>query len=116
MPPSQPFRGEVWEVSLPRIGPHNVVIMSRNVPALSSVVGIVITHQNGPSVTHVPCGHDDGLTGYDVSYINVTDVHSIDKASLRRRRGLLHPTTLARAEYALHRYLAFDCEGPPEPS
>lgn len=117
MPSREPYRGEVWDARLPPpIGMHTVVVVSRNLPALSSVTVAVITGSDGPPDTHVLCDPDDGLTGYDVSYVNITDLHSVDKTALRRLRGRLHPVTLRRVEFALHRYLTFDCPGPRSPS
>jgi mRNA interferase MazF len=46
-----------------------------------------------------------GLTGYDVSYVNATDLHSIDKSRLRRRRGRSHPRELMRLKEAVRLYL-----------
>ena len=72
-------------------------LMSR----LSSVTVAVITGTDGPSVTHIPLGPEAGLTKYDVSYANVTDIHTIAQAKLSRRRGALHPAELVRIENAL---------------
>ena len=44
-------------------------------------------------------------TGHDVSYVNATDLHSIDKSRLRRRRGSLHPRESMRLEEAVRLYL-----------
>ena len=37
-----------------------------------------------------------------ISYVNATDLHSVDKSRLRHRRGRLHPHELARLEEASH--------------
>jgi mRNA interferase MazF len=108
-----PFRGDVWDTRLPSpAGLHPAVVMSRDVRALSSVIVAVITGTAGPPGTHVLCDPDDGLTGYDVSYVNVTDLHAVDKARLQRFRGRLHVAALRRVEIALHDYLSFPCTGP----
>jgi mRNA interferase MazF len=85
---------------MPRIGPHPVAILTANHVAtpLSAVTVAVITGTPGPSVTHVPVGPDSGLTRYDESYINCTDLHTVDKPRLRRRLGLLAPPELRRVE------------------
>jgi mRNA interferase MazF len=103
----EPLRGEVWDVRLPRVGDHPAVVVSINAlnARLSSVVVAVVTGTEGPAPTHVPLTGDAGLTRYDVSYINATDLHALDKARLRRRRGLLHPVELARLEAAIRVYL-----------
>lgn len=44
-------------------------------------------------------------SGYDVSYANATDLHSIDRSRLRTRRGRLHPAQLQRLESAIRTYL-----------
>ena len=103
----EPLRGDVWDARLPRAGGHPVVVLTINVliPRLSAVTVAVVTGTEGPSQTHIPVGPGSGLTGYDVSYVNVTDLHSIDKSRLRRRRGRLHPRELTRLEEAVRTYL-----------
>lgn len=102
-----PLRGDVWDVYLSRAGEHPVVVLTINVlvPRLSAVTVAVITGTEGPPQTHIPLDRDAGLTGYDVSYVNVTDLHSVDKSRLRRRRGRLHPRELMRLEEAVRTYL-----------
>jgi mRNA interferase MazF len=48
---------------------------------------------------------DAGFMGYEVSYVNATDLHSIGKSRLRHRRGRLHPRELARLEEAVRIHL-----------
>ena len=93
-----PLRGEVWDARLPSAGEHPVVVLTVNplIGRLSSVTVAVVTGTEGPAVTHIPLGTDAGLTKYDVSYANATDLHTIAQPRLRRRRGLLHPAELAR--------------------
>jgi mRNA interferase MazF len=102
-----PVRGEVWDVRLPILGAHPAVVLTVNplVPRLSGVTVAVVTGTEGPPTTHIPLGSDAGLTRYDVSYVNATDLHTIDKARLRRRRGLLHPGELHRLEEAIRTHL-----------
>jgi mRNA interferase MazF len=102
-----PLRGDVWDTRLPRAGDHPVVVLTINVliPRLSAVTVVVITGTEGPGQTHIPLDRESGLTGYAVSYANATDVHTIDKSRLRRRRGRLHPRELERLEEAVRLYL-----------
>ena len=102
-----PVRGEVWDARLPIVGEHPAVVLTVNpmIQRLSSVTVVVVTGTEGPSTTHVALGSDAGLTRYDVSYANATDVHTIDKARLRRRRGRLHPAELRSLEAAVRTYL-----------
>lgn len=99
----EPLRGEVWEAHLPRVGDHPVVVLTVNAltQRLSAVTVAVITGTEGPLSTHVPIDRDAGLTGYDESYVNATDLHTLDKPRLRRRRGVLHPAEMDRLEAAI---------------
>lgn len=65
----------------------------------------VITGTAGPDATHIPLDPEAGLTRYDVSYANATDLHTVDQSRLRRRRGRLHPAELQRLESAIRTYL-----------
>ena len=102
-----PVRGEVWDARLPIVGEHPTVVLTVNpmIQRLSSVTVVVVTGTEGPATTHIALGSDAGLTRYDVSYANATDVHTIDKARLRRRRGGLHPAELRSLEAAVRTYL-----------
>ncbi len=102
-----PLRGEVWDVRLPQVGEHPAVVLSVNAlnALLSAVTVAVVTGAEGASTTHVPLGAEVGLTRYAVSFANAADLHSVDRARLRRRRGLLHPAELARLEDAVRLYL-----------
>jgi mRNA interferase MazF len=98
-----PLRGEVWEAHLPRVGDHRVVVLTISAlsPRLSAVTVALITGKEGPPSTHVPVDSDSGLTGY----INATDLHTVDKPRLHRRRGLLSPGEMANLEGAIRLYL-----------
>lgn len=103
----EPLRGEVWDVRLPIVGEHPAVILTINsmISRVSAVTVAVVTGTAGPVPTHVPLDSDAGLTRYDVSYANATDLHSVDQARLRRRRGRLHPAEMGRLESAIRTYL-----------
>jgi mRNA interferase MazF len=102
-----PLRGEVWEARLPRIGDHRVVVLTINAlsPRLSAVTVALITGNEGPRSTHVPVDGDSGLTGYDISYVDATDLPTVDNPRLHRRRGLLSPGEIAALEDAIRLYL-----------
>jgi mRNA interferase MazF len=88
---------------MPSVGDHSVVVLTVNslVGRLSSVTVAVVTGTEGPAATHLPLGADAGLTRYEVSYVNATDIQTVAQSRLRRRRGLLHPAELARLEDAI---------------
>lgn len=104
MSPRSAMRGEVWICAFPQPprgpGPHPVVVLTVNGIAepLSAVTVAVITGTSGPSSTHIPVGPDSGLTKYDESYINCTDIQTVDKSRLRNRRGLLAPSEMEHVE------------------
>lgn len=95
------MRGEVWGCVLPSpIGNHPVIVLTVNRIAepLSAVTVAVVTGTSGPRTTHVAIGSDCGVTKYKESYVNCTDLHTVDKSRLRRRLGLLDPSELRRVE------------------
>lgn len=98
-----PLRGEVWDAYVPGVGVHPVVVLTINLllTRLSSVTVLVVTGTEGPATTHIQVGHEAGLTKYDASFVNVTDIHTIAQAKLTKRRGTLHPAELARLAEAL---------------
>jgi mRNA interferase MazF len=102
------MRGEVWDARLPQpIGEHPVVVLTTNVliSRLSAVTVALITGNEGPPSTHVHLDRDAGLTGYDISYVNATDIHSIARPRLRHRRGRLVLSELEKVEAAVRDYL-----------
>ena len=64
-----------------------------------------MTGTAGPGYTHVPLGTEAGLTDYAESYANATDLHTIPKLRLRRRRGRLAGAEMASLEQAVRTYL-----------
>lgn len=102
------MRGEVWNALFPgAIGAHPVLVLTVNAigQRLSALTVAVITGTEGPPSTHVALDGDAGLTGYDVSYVNVTDLHTVPRGKLRKQRGRLHPAELAKVEDAIRGYL-----------
>ena len=102
-----PLRGEVWDAPVRGAGEHPFVILAVNsmIVRLGSVTAALVTGTAGPSETHVPLGNEVGLTEYDESYVNATDLYTIPKPKFRRRRGILHPAEMARLEDAVRIYL-----------
>ncbi|MFG2794565.1 type II toxin-antitoxin system PemK/MazF family toxin [Streptomyces sp. NPDC048419] len=102
--PGTALRGEVWICAFPAPprgpGPHPAVVLTVNGIAepLSAVTVAMITGTSGPSSTHVPVGPDSGLTKYAESYVNCTDIQTVGKSRLRRRRGLLSPGEMQHVE------------------
>ena len=90
-----------------------VLTINTLIPRLSAVTVAVITGTEGPRRTHIPVDSNAGipvdskagLTGYDVSYINATDLHTVGKPQLHKRRGLLSVGEMARLEEAVRLYL-----------
>jgi mRNA interferase MazF len=102
-----PLRGEVWDARIPRAGTHPFVILTNNVMIrrVGNVTAALVTGTDGPRETHIPLGGEVGLTGYDESYVNATDLHTIPKPSLQRRRGRLNGAEMASLEAAVRSYL-----------
>ena len=100
-PVGVPLRGEVWVCGFAQpIGPHPAVVLTVNRVAqpLSAVTVVLVTGTEGPEETHVSIGADCGVKKYPESYVNCTDLHTVDKARLRRRLGLLSATELRSVE------------------
>jgi mRNA interferase MazF len=90
------MRGDVWDTFFPApVGRHPAVVLSTNRlnRQLGSVVVLLITGTPGPPETHLRLDALSGLTKYDESFVNITDVHTVDKNRLRHRRGRLDPLT-----------------------
>lgn len=102
--PLLPLRGEVWDVRLAApVGDHPAVVLGSNAlrRRLSAVTVVVVTGSEGPPETHISLDRDAGVTKYDESYANATDLHTLPLARFRRRRGLLTPSELERLEDAV---------------
>ena len=105
----EPMRGEVWDVVFPApIGRHPAVVLSINRmnSQIGSIAVLLITGTTGPSETHVSIESEAGVTKYDESFVNITDVHSVDKQRARKYRGRLDPPSeLSRVERLVRTYL-----------
>jgi len=101
------MRGEVWVCAVPLVGPHPVVILTVNRIAapLSAVTVVLVTGTAGPDVTHVRIGPDAGVKKYPESYVNCSDLHTVDKPRLRRRLGRLVPVEMRNVEAAIRQIL-----------
>lgn len=102
-----PLRGEVWDARIPLVGEHPCVVLTINpmIGRLAAVTVAVVTGTPGPAPTHIPVDAESGLTKYEMSFVNATDLHTIARSRLRRRRGRLHPAELHRLESAFRTYL-----------
>ncbi len=102
-PEPAPFRGDVWDVALPRIGEHPAVAVTTNAlrGRISSVTVVLITGSEGPAVTHIQLDSSAGLTRYPASYANVTDLHTVPVTRCRRFRGRLSDSEMGMVGEAL---------------
>jgi mRNA interferase MazF len=102
-----PLRGEVWDAHVRGVGTHPFVVLTINpmISRLGAVTAALVTGTEGPPATHVPLGPEAGLTEYDESYANATDLHTIPKAKLHRRRGRLDLAEMRSVESAIRTYL-----------
>ena len=103
----EPLRGEVWHAHVRDVGTHPFVILTINpmIGRLGSVTAALVTGNSGPRFTHIPLGSEAGLTEYEESYVNATDLHTIPKPKLHRRRGRLDAAEMASLENAVRTYL-----------
>jgi mRNA interferase MazF len=103
----EPLRGEVWDGHARGAGTHPFVILTVNpmIARLGAVTAVLVTGTAGPRYTHIPLGAEAGLAEYAESYTNATDLHTIPKPRLRRRRGRLAGAELASLERAVCTYL-----------
>jgi mRNA interferase MazF len=104
----EPMRGEVWDAHVRDAGGmHPFVVLTINpmIGHLGSLTAVLVTGNRGPETTHVPLGKDVGLTEYDESFANASDLHTIPKSKFRRQRGRLDPAELRRLEEAVRTYL-----------
>ena len=102
-PEPPPFRGDVWDVAFPGIGAHPAVALTTNAlrGRLSTVTVVLVTGTPGPALTHVSLGPAAGLTKYDISYANVTDLHTVPVQRCRQLRGRLSADQMGSLESAL---------------
>ena len=77
-----------------------MVILTSNalISRLGAVTVAVVTGTEGPSATHIPLDADAGVTKYPASWVNSTDLHTVPRGRLRRRRGLVSLRELERIE------------------
>jgi mRNA interferase MazF len=104
---STPMRGEVRACAVPLVGPHSVVVLTVNRIAapLSAITVVLVTGTAGPDPTHVRIGPDALVKKYPESYVNCSDLHTVDKPRLRRRLGRLAPVEMRSVEAAVRRIL-----------
>ena len=94
-------RGDVWDASIPGVGTHPVVVVTRDtaVPVLSSVVCVLVTSSFHGHVAEVGLGTDEGLQRECAANCDI--VFTLPKEFLTRRRGRLGPARLAQLDQAL---------------
>jgi mRNA interferase MazF len=99
----QPLRGEVWDVSFPRVGPHPAIVLTINRlgQKLSSLTVVLVTGTDGPRTTHIPLGLEVGLTRYTESYACTTEIHTVPITRFKHRRSRLSAQELRALEAAL---------------
>jgi mRNA interferase MazF len=105
---SYPLRGQVWDIDFAAgTGMHTGVIISTNSlnARLGHVIAALITGTPGPSETHLPLGPEAGLARYEQSYLNITDLHAVDRYDVLRPRGLLAPSEMHVVAERLRTYL-----------
>jgi mRNA interferase MazF len=101
-------RGDVWDVDIPGVGHHPVVVATRDtaIPVLSSLVCVLVTSTRRGHVAEVGLGDDEGLD-HD-SAANCDNVFTLTTSRFTRRRGRLGPVALARFDDALAVALGLD--------
>ncbi len=94
-------RGEVWDAEIPGVGPHPVVIATRDsaIPLLSSVVCVLVTSPFHGHVAEVEVSADEGLDRSSAA--NCDNLFTLPKRVLTQRRGALGPAKLAELDRAL---------------
>lgn len=82
-------RGDVFDADLPDVGPHPVVIVSRQeaIPYRSTVAVVLITSTVRDHVAEVPLDDSHGLDHPSVA--NCDEIYTVPKDRLLRRRGRL---------------------------
>jgi mRNA interferase MazF len=94
-------RGDVWDADLPQIGPHPVVIISREtaIPVLRSLVCALVTSSVHGHLAEVELNADEGLD--HASAVNCDNLLTVRKEYFGRRRGALGPARVAQLDTAL---------------
>ena len=94
-------RGEVWDASIPGVGIHPIVVVTRDtaIPVMRSVVCALVTSSFHGHVAEVEVGRDEGLGR--TSAVNCDNLFTLPKRVLTRRRGRLGPQRLAELDRAL---------------
>jgi mRNA interferase MazF len=82
-----------------------VLTVNPMITCLGSVTAALVTSTEGPASTHVAVGGEARLSEHQQSFVNATDLHTIPKPALRRRRGRLHQAEMTRIETAVRTYL-----------
>ena len=101
-------RGDVWDASIPGVGVHPVVIVTRDtaIPVLSSLVVVLVSSSFHFHVAEVELGTAEGLSRDSAA--NCDNLFTLPKSVLTRRRGRLGPAKVAALNRALTVALGLD--------
>ena len=101
-------RGDIWDATIPGVGTHPVVIVTRDtaLPLISSAVCALVTSTFHGHVAEVEVGRNEGLD-HD-SAVNCDNLFTLPTNVLARCRGRLGPSKLARIDRALIVALGLD--------
>ena len=91
----------MWDAALPGVGPHPVVILTRDaaIPHLSGIVCAIVTSTIRGVPSEVPVGVESGLD-HD-SVVNCDTIYTLRREQLTRQRGELGPERTRRLDTAL---------------
>ncbi|MDZ4825966.1 MAG: type II toxin-antitoxin system PemK/MazF family toxin [Actinomycetota bacterium] len=101
-------RGDVWDADIPGVGSHPVVVATRDtaIPALTSLICVLVTSSVHGHVAEVELGATEGL-GHECA-ANCDNLFTLPKSVLSRRRGRLGPAKLTALDQALTIALGLD--------
>jgi mRNA-degrading endonuclease toxin of MazEF toxin-antitoxin module len=101
-------RGDVFDADLPEIGPHPIVVVSRQttLPFRSTVTVVLVTSVVRGHGAEVALGPGEGLDYECVA--NCDEIHTIRKQRLIRRRGSIGVERTGAIDAALRLSLGLD--------
>lgn len=101
-------RGDVFDADLPDVGPHPVVVVSRQttLPFRSTVTVVLVTGVVRGHGAEVALSSEEGMDHDCVA--NCDEIHTIRKERLTRRRGSLGFERTAAIEAGLRLSLGLD--------
>lgn len=101
MNPGAIDRGDVFDVDLPVIGPHPVVVVTRQeaIPVRTNVTVVLVTSTVIGHPAEVPLNSEVGLDHPSVA--NCDELYTVPKRALIRKRGVLRFEQLRTLDHAL---------------